>query len=536
MTEVNEKDTRTEYLMTRMVRQEIENKWVELVAKQKRNLPRFSMQLIDYLNEKESTLTSDFVLRRYIQKQKSTTAGADGKKPLSELLKEVERESGETLADMSASKNICWSPRQTEILAGKLYSYYDKQITKQQWIDYLSIPMTLHRASVFKIALIAGMNISDTQQLLLASGKEPYNCRSAHDLIYWYYMQQPIAPDRAKRAKDACECYDEYLRKKGKAAPALEKNKSIPAGGEQTKYVQQMAEKPLNEDEFLRNMKANSDLFIGYSQTALSAYYQFSRYLYCLYHEYESNLCIDRDENGKLIYEMLPIPLNSKMLFVKEGEKLCAKKRDVPDMNKLLTAMFQESNWYAGNKRSGKTDKKVKKAQPNTVEEIQSFCETYKARCFKIERGMQSIEKQDILLLSYFFIVEYSRLSEDARSRIRDPEMDELARDNTDVDSALTNVRAKLRNPADLRKDAYHTLIWCLEQILEAFGFKEGIYLPSLIDRFFVINLLYLITSFNENGARSLYDPYKVSQAFMKIIKKNREEENNKADGTASTV
>lgn len=534
--------------LTAAVEQEIQSKWVSVMAGSTRELPETSEQVLAYLRSRESQHTSDYIIRRHIQNC------------FPQFLEEAEKVSGEKYVDLNRNKNIAWEPDFNQALSECLYkrsseviskaldnkllkgiSRKPKAISRDQWLEYLTNHKRIQRKQLFKVALTLGMDIETTQKLLIACGKEPYNLHSAHDVICWYCQH-----------KHKNEAYEAFLRlneeyedrvklkgnkeeetrvqgakgQEGENKERVEKGQEEEAGKQESKvqesgittFIHHLIDEAADDRIFLDELVRNSDELTEYSKVQWSEYLRFACYLAIVYPEYTYSYVESREKGlsteGWILQKeekTVPVSYQEKEVVVsgREDTKGHIEVRKIPNMNQLLTAMFQDSFWFSGNKAHGKKEKHIAKVQKDAGGLVQTFCNNYKERCMKILKQETGIDRQDILLFSFFFISNYLYLSSAQRSLVRE-KFGEIGADGTELDQAVQDVMDILEDDANYEEEAFETVMKCMNLLLRSYGFVE-VYLPNPFDRFVVLALL--------SDA-----PLAVTSVILESIKNDRED------------
>ena len=508
--------------LTAAVEQEIQSKWVSVMASSTRELPEASEQVLAYLRSRESQHTSDYIIRRHIQNC------------YPQLLEAVEKQSGEKYVNLNKNKNVAWEPGFNQALSECLYKQFldvisrcpgnksSDVIPKKQWLEYLTDHKRLHRKQLFKIALTLGMDVETTQKLLMACGKEPYNLHSVHDVICWYcqYKHKNEAYEMFLKLNKEYEDRVKLQDGKGKEDKVQEEDKEQEKSSKQgiTTTIHHLIDESADDQSFLDELVRNSDELTTYSEVLWSEYLRFARYLAVLYPEYTYSYVESREQDSStkewiLIKEEKTVPISFKekkvVVLGQEDTKGRIEVRNIPNMNQLLTAMFQDAFWFSGNKVHGKKEKHIAKVQKDVGGLIQTFCNNYKERCMKIVKKEFSIDRQDVLLFSFFFLSNYLYLSSSKRSSIR-AGLDGIGADGTKLDQAIQDVMDILENDANYREEALETVMKCMNLILRSYGFVE-VYLPNPFDRFVVLALL--------SDA-----PLAVTSVILESIKNDRED------------
>ena len=191
--------------------------------------------------------------------------------------------------------------------------------------------------------------------------------------------------------------------------------------------------------------------------------------------------------------------------FEKNGEagdsEFLTEKKQVPDMNKLLTAIFYDATWFSGNNGSKDKLKGIAKAYKDVPELIHTFCDNYKVRAMAIHNQTKPVDRNDVLLFAFFYISWFIHLSSRMRSGGKSSKslektmagiiesIETTADRESAFDQVILEVTEVLGDPDNIKKDKYNTILKCLNLCLNGFGFVET-YLPNPFDRFIVLSLM----------------------------------------------
>lgn len=507
------------------VSRSLQKEWAKTMAESNRSSSSKAEKIIDLLRDNSYQHTSDYILRRFIQKN------------YKEYVDEAEKETGITCVDLSSNRNLPWNNKCIEAISEKLFknlkwdysSINDlaagiklpSQITKKQWTGYLSGHKSIHRKQIFNIALSLGMDIENTQKLLMSCGAEPYNLHDVFDVICLYCQSR----SDDKTNSHVWKIYSEYLKEasSGASSGADSKKDSSKSGQADTKsgsrgFTLKMQEKvnsKIDDTTFIKELLDEQKYFNGYSHSQWSKYHQFARFLAVLYPEYnyvhayyESWMEHKKHHKSNLIEDEIikRVPFEEMELLIEKAGKsgdsvFLIKKKQVPDMNKLLTAMFYEATWFSGNNGSRDKLKGAAKAYKDVPKLIHTFCDNYKGRCMKIHNQAKPVDRNDVLLFAFFYISYFMHLSSRKRSGGKSSKsleetmagiiesIETTADRESAFDQVILDVTEVLRDPDNIQKDRYNTILKCLNLCLNGFGFVET-YLPNPFDRFIVLSLL----------------------------------------------
>ena len=200
--------------ITFKVSRSLQKEWAKTMAESNRSISSKAEGIIKHLRNESYQHTSDYILRRFIQKN------------FKEYVDEAERETGITCVDLSSNMNLPWDKKCIEVISEKLFKNLKRDynqtddiaadtkllstITKKQWTDYLSEHKSIHRKQIFNIALTLGMDIENTQKLLMSCGAEPYNLHNVLDVICLYC--QSSSEDKTKTSAHVWKIYSEYIQ------------------------------------------------------------------------------------------------------------------------------------------------------------------------------------------------------------------------------------------------------------------------------------------------------------------------------------
>lgn len=492
--------------ITSEIKREIEENWAKIMAESSHNLPETSGKIIEYLRDRESQQTSDYIIRKSIQNG------------YPEYVRMAEKETGIICTDLNRNKNLPWDEKNINKIADNLFKniHWDAEqmkrisektnekipsrITKNQWIGYLKEHRKIQRKQLFHIALSLRMDIDTTQKLLMACGAEPYNLHDVFDVIC-RYCQMHCSEKNYSHAWQLYVSYTEKVR----AIMHAEKESVIPVEGNRafssaahgfTLTIYEAIKDSADDESFINELVEHREYFTGYSINEWSRYHQFARFLAVLYPEYDYQYVYyeSRKPGNKIkpVVEEITkkVPFHEMELLIEKEDtrESSIQKKSVPDMNKLITAMFSQAIWFSGNNGSKDKLKNVAKVQKDIPGLIQTFCDTYKERCQKIYRQKIPVEREDVLLFSFFFISCYMYQSASGKECIK-RDLKKLTTDETRLEKALWDVIKELDSDQNIQEARYDTIIRCLNCFLNSFDFVE-VYLPSSFDRFIVLSLL----------------------------------------------
>ena len=509
--------------ITFKVSRSLQKEWAKTMAESNRSISSKAEGIIKHLRNESYQHTSDYILRRFIQKN------------YKEYVDEAERETGITCVDLSSNMNLPWDKKCIEVISEKLFKNLKRDynqtddiaadtkllstITKKQWTDYLSEHKSIHRKQIFNIALTLGMDIENTQKLLMSCGAEPYNLHNVLDVICLYC--QSSSEDKTKTSAHVWKIYTEYnmeARSGGNSKRDGSQNGSAdkrPGNYGFTLEMQEKVNEKIDDESFLKELLARQEYFKGYSKSQWSKYHQFARFLAVLYpeyiyrHSYYESLADHKSKiKSNLIEEEISreVPhIEMELLIEKNGEagdsEFLTEKKQVPDMNKLLTAIFYDATWFSGNNGSKDKLKGIAKAYKDVPELIHTFCDNYKVRAMAIHNQTKPVDRNDVLLFAFFYISWFIHLSSRMRSGGKSSKslektmagiiesIETTADRESAFDQVILEVTEVLGDPDNIKKDKYNTILKCLNLCLNGFGFVET-YLPNPFDRFIVLSLM----------------------------------------------
>ena len=476
-----------DWSITFQVSRSLQKEWAKTMAESNRSISSKAEGIIKHLRNESYQHTSDYILRRFIQKN------------YKEYVDEAERETGITCVDLSSNMNLPWDKKCIEVISEKLFKNLKRDynqtddiaadtkllstITKKQWTDYLSEHKSIHRKQIFNIALTLGMDIENTQKLLMSCGAEPYNLHNVLDVICLYC--QSSSDDKTN--SHVWKIYSEYLKAASSASSGPDSKEdssnngsadSRSGSGGYTLNMQEKINSEIDDNSFVKELLAGQEHFKGYSHSQWSKYHQFARFLAVLYpeytyvHAYYESL---RDHVEKKETELIEdeitkrVPFKEMELLIekagKSGDpKFVIEKKQVPDLNKLLTAMFYEATWFSGNNGSKDKLKGASKVHKDVPQLIHTFCDNYKVRCMKIHNRTKPVDRNDVLLFAFFFISYFVHLSSRTGGGKRGRAIEEkwsgiienieaIAEQESVFDQVVLDVTEELRDPDNIKKD-----------------------------------------------------------------------------------
>ena len=95
--------------ITSEIKREIEENWAKIMAESSHNLPETSGKIIEYLRDRESQQTSDYIIRKSIQNG------------YPEYVRMAEKETGIICTDLNRNKNLPWDEKNINKIADNLF-------------------------------------------------------------------------------------------------------------------------------------------------------------------------------------------------------------------------------------------------------------------------------------------------------------------------------------------------------------------------------------------------------------------------------
>ncbi|MFR4328609.1 MAG: hypothetical protein ACLT23_00210 [Lachnospiraceae bacterium] len=428
-----------------------------------------------FLSNPKTLNTPGFVIRRYIQTRRL------------DLLTDVGATVGVDFEDLTENGNVSWPRDVIKKIAKKLSSQSLKEhnltISTANWEKYLTDRSRIGRKMIFKVAFVLRMDVSETNELLLACGENPYNVRNPQEFVC--YFCQSTGRYNWKKVqeilKEYCQLLEENEVDNENAAPNAgmtimisnrlsEVINSSDPEEEVFKNLQNILFE--NRHEFTKNKKSKKENIYefeeGYSLSRTDQFKRILKYLVVLY-----PMVVKSPENKSPKEYLVKVDCNGN-----------------PNVTDLLEAMFQNAGWnffvwkQEENENSGVTE------QTTFRSEIYTFCQNWYnhvSGILQTSKNRKYVERKDILLTAYFFMQGYLCATKEQKNRLYS-----MTKDNSDLDQMMQEIMEWLDGitPDSLELDNITYFRRCLNSFLDAFNFC-ALYVPLPFDRFILLALVF---------------------------------------------
>lgn len=405
-------------------------------------------ELLDFLMDESKLSTPGFVLRRHIQAQGLVTA--------------------KDCPDLSRNCNIPWPAAAIRSIAAELssisYRRHGLAISTVNWQRYLTdnVSQGIQRKMIFKLAMVTGMGQQDTMDLLLSCGQGAYMARDPLELICYFCQRTPgvYTWNDVQRLLNAWKQSVLPSEHNGtKQIPTQSMTRLLHAEVDALFTTSLPAAEA--EQRLLALMVENHAELTGVSQTVRAAYLELIDILARLYPSAGPT-----DNLHGLITRMYD-----------------AQKWSFEDL-------FQTPHGERYTFRGGLADEYAPQAVECMLDEslgqIALFCKRYYSRANAIQAGKKSVDRRDILLLSYFLILGYTGADQHRQESFARP-----VQTGSRLDGRLELLLEYLAqlNPALDLSEKQVLVIRILNELLAALGFRS-LYVPAPFDRFILFSLL----------------------------------------------
>lgn len=472
-------------------------------------------KIFDFLNNRENLCTPGFLLRRQLQRK------------FPAIVDEAAKSANvESFADLRDSGNVAWSPAMIEALAKILTKTNfdrcgDLQIEWRQWRNYLGDKARCQRDTAIKLLFALNMDESTANKFLLANGHELLSLRNPFEYVC------KVCSDCNFTYEDAENLFAEFVARRG----SVEEN-SAPTKPEEhfTRLVKSETERFSENDTILTDetreqilaamLKYRHDFCkdrhdVGYSKQNLTRLQVFLKYLTLLYPT------VERFGKGDILKEV-PIATNENGTPKTPAHLIAA----MFDTQGIDLPEYAELSDYGGPDLSERG--RLKRFYDNipfnrnVLIPLRSLAQTLRSilRAIKFPANAQAVDRDTILLLTYFFITAWKSADEERKTQVAETltaELDEVAEDSaqTALLFALSEVVDVLDAEDEIEEPPVKVFVRLLNRMLIAFDFSE-FYAPFVLDRFILICLLssdkfddeYLITLV-------IYESYRLSKNVM---------------------
>lgn len=298
---------------------------------------------------------------------------------------------------LPADKNAPWTEAAVEKAAGLLQKETDRKpisIKRGAWMDYLTDRVQPRRDMIFKIAYVLNLSKEDLEKLLLVCGYETFNCRDPWDLILLNgFTSRPRVSWMEMEARYACYCASEKA-----ALPAAG---SDTAAG-QTIQLRALADRSLESgltgDQLLVQLEKYRARLTGCSLCRRADFLRFIEYVAALYPELVRQEKVRKAEG---LPEDMTTPFMTSV-YGDDGQLI---------LRRLVGALFDENGWTP---TPGEEETSAEDAVLSVQKSLRTLRDGYYCHLNGIERALrhpahaEAVERQDILLLSYFMFAKIS--------------------------------------------------------------------------------------------------------------------------------
>ena len=462
-------------------------------------------KILNFLNQRENLCTPGFILRRQLQIK------------YPELVASVARESGiENYADLTEVGNVEWPAELIKNLAQKLtatkfvrFGENFLDVEKKQWEKYLQDDSHCQRKVAVKLIFALDMDDATATKFLLSIGKAPLSLRNPFDYACKVCLDCDLTYDVAVEMfrKFSFECTnddsprekfftDDFTRLIKNETTAFQE-KNIISIEETKKFLSEAMHK--YKDDFSE---------VGYSQQNITRLKVFLKYLMILYPTVDRFIGKDLLNNAEIEKNFDGTP---KILSHLTTSMFDAQEIELPE--------YAELSFYGGPNLPQRGDlKRFYDNIPfnkNVLIPLKSLSKTLRSimRVIEHPENARAVDRDTILLLTYFFITSWRTSSEETREKIQASLEKNMAA--TDEDSAEESLLFALEDATyaidaidEKGEDPLKNYIFALNKILTPFEFTE-FYAPFVLDRFILICLL----SDEENIMSAIiYESYRLSK------------------------
>lgn len=500
------------------------NQWTKELADMNQKLMNDSIQIIDALNDKQNICTPGFLMRRQIQTV------------FPKLLKSVSKEINENYEDLFLSNNVPWSDNFIKCLSSKLEKQaltQGQSVRASQWISWLEDESFPERNLAVKLSFLLDMDDYTTTKFLLSCGKEPLSVRNPFDYICLFCKQL--------RPKGDWNKVEELLKKYEKNRPndkmytskkrtetgtigmtniisgKIPKLASIDVPEYQVEDLQDdLIEYMYSIDaEFThrkvtskKDTKTDRPYASGYSLERCQNLRELTKYLAVLYPIYDNSVYVGGDRRvDSRTKKKGENAFASKYAYSKEDLKKVRFEKDYPNIKDLSKAFVYSREWDFAepsglglvdiNVKTGKAYKTSSKKKNHDKKipfnsNVYMICKSYaeNKRLREILLNEIPVERKDILLLSYLFIIEYSRQIENTSLINRLYNMADVNSEKDIFSYKIREILGQLNEVLNMwDSEKISGYISCINQFLQLFNFQE-FYPPFVLDRFILFALV----------------------------------------------
>ena len=445
-----------------------------------------SEKILAFLNDRENLCTSGFLLRRQLQiKNPALVKSASEKSRV------------DNYADLTECGNVAWSPQLIECLAKilmttKFPGFGEKllDIEKKQWQNYLLDRCRCQRKTAIKLIFALDMDDATAAKFLLANGNDLLSWRNSFDYICKVCLEYGFTYENAEMIfKDFSTCRDDlnhgeplgttenFTRLVKSETAAFDKQDIIFDKETQAHLTTTMLK---YKDDFSES---------GYSRQNIQRLQMFLKYLTFLYPTVElfigqdnlDNTAIERNSDG-----------TPKILRHLVTSMFDAAEIDLPEYAELAD--------YGGPELPPRgTLKRLYDNIPftkNVLIPLKSLSQTLRAilRAFKHPKNAQAVNRETVLLLTYFFITGWLEAAGDTKQQIQaalENDMSVVAEDSAEENFlfALEDVAFAIDSFNESDDEPLKVYVAMLNRMLTTFDFSN-LYAPFVLDRFILLCLL----------------------------------------------
>lgn len=449
------------------------------MANRSRDIVAAARSVRQYLEDPQTLITPDFVIRRHIQAEHP------------DLLPK-----GMAIPDLIHGNNVPWDDRICDHIATLLFKSQGELlgISKKDWKGYLTDKGCGKREKLFKVAFALRMDVETTLDLMLALGMEPYNPRNPMDFICLFCQKQP-GRFTWQDAQGMLNAFRETVGKRSETPKTVTPGMTEELTGGLEDIFESYLADTQSKQALVSYMIENAGEFsdTGYSHTRMEGFLKLSKAL-------------------EILYPIYYVPQNDGVdVYARE---LPRDEEGYPTFRSLAKAMFQQNEW-----------EDLRWSREEEAGNLFKFWNNYEKHMMGIDRlrgggkNPQFLNRRDALVFLYFFISGYHGLKrrcireedanwaesytpegQNAEKRLPTParRLQALEELYTQEDSfgfsycyALRRLERVFQNPLDGETIAreFERLTRAVDALLTEFGYQP-LYLPAEFDRFVALSLL----------------------------------------------
>ena len=496
------------------------NLWIEELNKSTEFFVASDLKrILEFLNERENLCTPGFLLRRQLQTKKSALIETAAKKS-----------NVNSYANLTECGNVDWPTNLIKHLAKLLtlekFPAFGKSsigIEKKQWQNYLLDRAGCQRKTAIKLIFALEMDEVTATKFLLANGNELLSLRNPFDYVCKICLEFGLTYE------DAEEVFKTFstLRSQTKNdKPKLRtENFTQLVKNETASFAEQdILSNEETKERLLATMLKYKDDFneTGYSSRKIRQLKIFLKYLMFLYPTVDRFI-------GRDIFDNTEIERNAdgtpKILRHLITSMLDDAEIDLPEYTEL-------ADYGGSNLPQRGSLKRLYDNIPftkNVLIPLKSLSQTLRAilRAVNHPQNAQAVNRETVLLLTYFFITGWNAADEDTKEKIQaalESDKVTVAEDSAEeiLLFALEDVSFAIDSLNESEEKLTDVYIAALNRMLTSFDFSN-FYAPFVLDRFVLLGLL-----FNEQHIMSLiiYESYRRSKDFMTRTERRTADEN----------